>query len=329
MWRERERYIVKSYCNVIVYGENYYESYYLENIRELDQIDRKDHKVWIDLYNLDDEKIKDVVNYFSINDFTQMDLLEFNKMSKYERYRDYLYMTFKMVNLDIEEFKELEDTNIAFILFKEKIITFRETEEDYIEDVKKSLRILNDPKINYVSYVAYIIIENILDKYYDSLEEIGEYIDYLEDELMLNPNKKILNLIYELKRNFIFVRKSLWSTRNMINDLLLDDEMEIDSRANYYIKFVYNDIIQIIDLIETYREICSGMLDTYLSSIGNKTNDVMKILTLVSTIFTPISFYASLYMMNMPTNLSYLVFWGLTVATVLFMLSYFRKKGWF
>jgi len=320
---------VKAYFNVIVYGQNYYESYYIDEIADLEKIDRSGHKVWIDVFNGSDEAIKDLCSYFSINDFTQKDLLDFKRMSKYERYRDYLYLTFKMVNLDIEEFKDLEDTNIAFILFTDLIITFRQEAEDYIGEVKRSLKILDDPKINYVSYVAYIIIENILDKYYESLEEIGEYIDYLEDELMLNPNKKILNLIYELKRNFIFVRKSLWSTRNMISDLLLDDDSKIDKRANYYIKFVYNDIIQIIDLIETYREICSGMLDTYLSSIGNKTNDVMKILTLVSTIFTPISFYASLYMMNMSSRLSYIVFWGLSVATVMFMLSYFRKRGWF
>ncbi len=114
----------------------------------------------------------------------------------------------------------------------------------------------------------------------------------------------------------------------MLNNVSLGDEI-IDDKSMYYIKSVYNDVIQIIDLVETYREVCSGMLDTYLSSIGNKTNDVMKILTIVSTIFIPISFYSNLFMMNMKNIYSYIIFWGLSISTALCLLLYFRKKDWF
>ncbi|HEY4544344.1 MAG TPA: CorA family divalent cation transporter, partial [Tissierellaceae bacterium] len=146
--------------------------------------------------------------------------------------------------------------------------------------------------------------------------------------LLINPNKKILQDVYELKRNFIYIRKSLWSIRNMLNNVSLGDEI-IDDKSIYYIKSVYNDVIQIIDLVETYREVCSGMLDTYLSSIGNKTNDVMKILTIVSTIFIPISFYSNLFMMNMKNIYSYVIFWGLSISTALCLLLYFKRKDWF
>lgn len=213
---------------------------------------------------------------------------------------------------------------------KINVILYSDTSyEEFLVDSLEEIEMMNiDNKNVWIDIVGPYEEKDIIElgNYYDINSLVLR--DVLEDELLVNPNKKILQDVYELKRNFIYIRKSLWSIRNMLNNVSLGDEI-IDDKSMYYIKSVYNDVIQIIDLVETYREVCSGMLDTYLSSIGNKTNDVMKILTIVSTIFIPISFYSNLFMMNMKNIYSYIIFWGLSISTALCLLLYFRKKDWF
>lgn len=315
--------------NVILYSDTSYEEFLVDSLEEIETINMSNKNIWLDIVGPYEEKdIIELGNYYDINSLVLRDILEEETISKYENFNEYLYIAFGITKLDIKEFKSLENVRINFILYKDKLITIRPEEYKVINDIKFMIKTSNSSKLNNPNYILFVILDEVIDRYYDILEIIGEYIDTLEDELLVNPNKKILQDVYELKRNFIYIRKSLWSIRNMLNNVSLGDEI-IDDKSMYYIKSVYNDVIQIIDLVETYREVCSGMLDTYLSSIGNKTNDVMKILTIVSTIFIPISFYSNLFMMNMKNIYSYVIFWGLSVSTALFLLLYFKRKNWF
>ncbi len=183
--------------------------------------------------------------------------------------------------------------------------------------------------------LLYSLLDAIVDGYFLLLEEIGEIIDTLEDELLIEPSDEILQKIYVLKRDLIYIRNNLWPMRNVSSNLSKDQYDLIDGKTIYYMRDISDNVIQIIDLVEIYREICSGMLDTYLSSIGNKTNEVMKVLTIFSTIFIPLSFVAGVYGMNfdyMPElrwKYSYHTFWIFSLGITGFMLRYFKKKNWF
>lgn len=315
--------------NIILYDSLSYEEIQLESMEDLKSLDTGDKNIWVDIVGLEDTgSLRELSDYFGINSLITRDILGGDLLSKYENFNDYLYIAFGITNLEIEEFRDLETINLSFVLYSDKLITFRPRELKVIDEIKDMVRNSNNPKLDNNNYLLFVIIDEVLDRYYDILEKIGEYIDELEDQLLVNPNKEILQDVYELKRNFIFIRKSLWAIRNMLNSISMGDEL-LDDRSIYYVRAIYNDVIQIIDLVETYREICSGMLDTYLSSIGNKTNDVMKILTIVSTIFIPISFYSNLFMMNMKNIWSYIIFWGLSLSTSFLLLYYFRRKDWF
>jgi len=166
------------------------------------------------------------------------------------------------------------------------------------------------------------------------MEKIGNEIDLVEDELLSDPNKEVLHKIYALKRELIFIQNTLWPMRNVVNTLSRNESDLIDERTTRYFQDVYDHAIQMIDLTETYRDISSGMLDTYLSSISNKTNDVMKILTIYSTIFIPLSFLAGVYGMNfkyfpeLNWKYSYPVFWLVSIFITIMMIRFFKKKDW-
>ena len=150
----------------------------------------------------------------------------------------------------------------------------------------------------------------------------------------MNPRKEILEEIYKLKRELVYIRKTLWPMRNTINSLSKNDFDLIDGKTIYYFRDVYDHIIQMIDMVETYREICSGMMDTYLTNISNKTNDIMKVLTVFSTIFIPLTFLAGVYGMNfkylpeLNWKYGYASFWVISAILTGFMLRYFRNKKW-
>jgi len=151
---------------------------------------------------------------------------------------------------------------------------------------------------------------------------------------MSNPSNEILNDIYKFKRELIFLRNSVWPLREVLGKLVKSEYELIDDKTVMYLRDVYDHTIQVVDIIETYRDILSGMLDTYLSSISNKTNEVMKILTIFSTIFIPLSFLTGIYGMNfdyipeLKFKYGYLVFWIITIFCILVMLNYFRRKKW-
>lgn len=315
--------------NLIEYDSENFREEKLKDLGKLKELDLNDKNLWIDIVALEDKNsLEEIGRIFNIHNLVIEDILEENTRSKYENFNSYVYINISTSNLEIEELKEIEKTNISFIVYDKLLLSFRREDCRELESIKEKLRISEDKRLDYLSYLVYLIIQTVLDKYYLVVEELGIYIDELEDQLLNDPSQEVLHLIYELKRNLILIRKSLWATKNVINSISLNDTVLLDTRSNYYIKSIFNDIIQIIDLVETYREISSGMLDTYLSSIANKTNDVMKILTIVSTIFTPISFYSGLYMMEMKGPKSYLVFIGISSVTLLFMLTYFRKRDW-
>ena len=183
-------------------------------------------------------------------------------------------------------------------------------------------------------YLAYSLIDAVVDNYFLIIEKISDKIEILEDELLDNPTPATLQAIHAMKRTLISLRKSVWPLRELINSLERSESVLIDESLTPYLRDIYDHTIQVIDTIETFRDMVSGMLDTYLSSVSNKMNEVMKVLTIIATIFIPLTFIAGIYGMNfefMPElkwHWSYPVVWIIMVLVVAVMLVYFRRKKW-
>jgi len=183
-------------------------------------------------------------------------------------------------------------------------------------------------------YLTHALIDAIVDNYYSILEKIGERVENIEQDVVSDPKPEILQQIYNLKREMIHLRKSVWPLREVINGLLREESELIKNETHIYLRDLYDHTIQVIDTIETYRDMISGMLDIYMSSVSNKMNEVMKVLTIFAAIFIPLTFIVGVYGMNfhyMPElswkwGYGFVLFIMLTVSIILVL--FFKKKKW-
>lgn len=303
----------------------------LNDVQEIGDMDR-DKVNWIDISSLEyTDIIKEMAEKFKLHPLVLKDILNVGHIPKLEDYEGYLFLIIKDVNY---EDNKLKVKQISLILFENIVLSFQESGPNLYDDIIISLKEGASIRKNGADDLLYVLIDKVIDNYFEVIELIGREIDIIEDEVLLNPGKEVLDNIYNLKKNLIYMRKILWPMRNAINDIIKNEYDLIDKRTIYYFRGIYNHIIQILDMNETYREICIGVLDTYLSSVGNKTNDIMKILTIYSTIFIPLSFIAGVYGMNfkyfpeLNWKYSYLGFWLITLIMIGVMLRFFKKKNW-
>lgn len=260
------------------------------------------------------------------------DLLDINQNPKVVEYKDYVFIVTK--NIFYNDNNELDIEQISFLLYKDKLISFQEKKSDIFNIVLRRLKEGTYIRNNGTDHLLYGLLDSIVDNYFSIIEEIDSKIDIIEDRLLTDPKVELLEEIYKVKRELIFLRSIFWPMRNTINNLSKNEYNLINNKTIYYLRDIYDNIIQMIDITETYRDICSGMLDIYLSSIGNKTNEVMKVLTIFSTIFIPLTFLSGVYGMNLKYipelnwRYSYLAFWIVVLIIIGLMLRYFKKKDW-
>lgn len=317
------------------YNSSEFERKEIHNLNEFfNDFNDEDNKVkWLDVIGLHDtELINEVGKRLEIHPLAIEDTLNTGQNPKLEDYDNYMFLVTKIMYFDDDG--ELEIEQISFLLFKDKVISFQELESEVFGNILSRLKEGTNIRKNGADDLLYALLDAIVDNYFLIIEDLGEKIDAVEDELLLNPDRSLLQKIYRLKRDLIYIRNSLWPMRNVISSLSKNDYNLIDGKTIYYIRDVYDHIIQMIDIIETYRDICSGMLDTYLSSIGNKTNDIMKVLTIFSTIFTPLTFIAGVYGMNfkylpeLNWRYGYLSFWIISIVITGVLIRFFKKKDW-
>jgi magnesium transporter len=253
---------------------------------------------------------------------------------KMEDFNDYLFIVLKMLSYDEEE-NETQTEQVSLILSSKFVLSFQESEGDVFDPVRERIR-SDRGRIRKmgVDYLAYSLIDAIVDNYFMVLEKIGERIEDIEDELVKNPTPEVLHTIHRLKRELIFLRKSVWPLREVISRLERWESPLIDKSIDIYLRDVYDHTIQVIDALETFRDMLSGMLDIYLSSLSNRMNEVMKVLTIIATIFIPLTLISGIYGMNfryMPELESpwgYPLVYTVMLAVSAVMLIYFRRKKW-
>jgi magnesium transporter len=232
---------------------------------------------------------------------------------------------------------------VSFILGRHYLLTVQEEPEyDSFGPIRERIR-LNKGSIrkHKADYLTYALIDSIVDGFFPVLETYGEEIEELEDEVVSNPTRKTLERIHELKRELLTLRRAIWPQRDAINALIRDGSFLISDDVRIYLRDCYDHTIQVLDMVETYRELASSLMDVYLSSVSNRMNEVMKFLTVMSSIFIPLTFIAGVYGMNFdadksPFNMPELKwYWGYPVCmAVMFLIAcvlvfFFWQRGWF
>jgi magnesium transporter len=292
---------------------------------------------WIDIEGLQDTGLLERLGKsYGLHPLILEDILNTDQRPKLDDMESYLYVVLKMLDYD-ESSLEIVSEQVSVVLGRNFVISLQEGREgDLLEPLRERIR-GGKGRIRKMGsdYLAYSILDNIIDRYFLILEKLGEKIEVLEEALISDPRPETLRQIHQLKREMIFLRKSVWPLREVIYGLEKNDSGLIQQSTRIFLRDVYDHTIQIIDSIETFRDMLSGMLDIYLSSVSNRMNQVMKVLTIIATIFMPLTFLAGVYGMNfkhMPEigwpwgyPMVLLVMIGVAVA----MLKYFRKKKWF
>ncbi len=270
------------------------------------------------------------------------DILNTDQRPKMENFGEYLYIVLKMLypnnkNTPADpKAEEIVTEQISLILGTNFVISFQEgMKGDVFEPVRERLRsskgLIRKMRAD---YLAYSLMDAIVDNYFIILEKLGDKIEFLEEKLIASPGSETLKTIHDLKREMIFLRKSVWPLREVLGALERGDSSLVQDSTRIYVRDIYDHTIQVIDTIETFRDMLSGMLDIYLSSVSNRLNAVMKVLTIIATIFMPLTFLAGIYGMNfkfMPElewRWGYLLIWMVMLGIGVFMLFYFKKKKW-
>lgn len=330
-----EQKVDKVRIRVIDYDEANISEHTFETIEETFSFKDKTSISWINIDGLHDiEVIRKIGDHFGIHNLVLEDILDTNKRPTIEDYGDYIYTTLKMLYYD-EERNIIMEEQFSLVLFDQTVISFQESLGDTFEPVRKRIRRGKGRARKAGSdYLAYILIDAVIDNYFVVLEILGETIEVLEDELVNDVSDETLKNIHTLKREMVLLRKFIWPVRELINEFDRTESPLIDKETSIYLRDLYGHIVQLIDTMEAYRDMVSGMLDTYLSISGNKMNEVMKTLTIMASIFIPLTFIAGLYGMNfenMPElhkNWGYPVVLGIMVVVAIALVYYFRRKKW-
>jgi magnesium transporter len=290
---------------------------------------------WLNVTGLHEIKILEKLGKkFQIHPLVMEDILNTEQRPKVEIFEDHLFVVLKMLSFDGTK-KEISHEQISLIVGNNYVITFQEHEGDVLDPIRERLKNTQGRLRKHgADYLAYTIIDVIVDHYFILLEKLSEKIEFLEENVTTNPDQSLVQHIQVLKRELIYLRKSVWPLREVISELIRDETPLITDYTGPYLRDVYDHTIQVIDTIETFRDMVSGILDIYLSSVSNKMNEVMKVLTIIATIFIPLTFIAGIYGMNfefMPElkwPWAYPLLWGLMILMFSGMVFYFRKKKW-
>lgn len=261
------------------------------------------------------------------------DILNTDQRTKFEDYGEYAYLVLKMLSDGTENGIEIEQ--ISIVLGKNHVISVEEGPSGAFASVealidKDRARVRQSG----ADYLAYLLLDKVVDNYFIVLERLGERIDALQDELVSGPRPETLRLLHHLRRETLVLRRSVWPLREVIGDLARERSALIRPETAVYLRDVYDHTIHVVDTIETFREVLSGMLELYMSSSTNRLNEVIKVLTVIATVFIPPTFIASVYGMNfsnMPEldwRWGYPAAWAVMVGLGVAMLAYFRRKRW-
>lgn len=320
---------------LLEYDELHFQETQVETAEEC--LSNKDNLTitWINMDGIHEvEVLEKLGDYFGLHTLVLEDILNTDHRPKMEEFGDHIYIILKMLDFNDKSSRVVTE-QVSLILGSNYVLSFLEREVDIFAPIRERIR-SGKGRIRKMKadYLFYALLDSIVDNYFAVLENLGEKIEFLDEKLVTNPTSETLQAIHNLKSNMLFLRKSVWPLREVISGLERGESPLINESTGIYLRDVYDHTIQVIDTTETYRDMISGMIDIYLSSISNRVNEVMKVLTIIATIFIPLTFIVGLYGMNFKYMPELEWRWGYP-AVLLIMLAigiimgiFFRRKKW-
>lgn len=290
---------------------------------------------WVNVDGLHDADLVEKLNtHLDIHRLSMEDILSVGQRTKLEEYANYVHVVLRMFDADTKD-ETIDGEQLSFLLKGNVLLSFQERKGDVFDIIRTRIR--EDKGIirkKNADYLLYALLDTVVDNYFMTLENFSEKIEELEFELLENPNKDTLNAIYQLRRESLSLRRCVYPLREMINRFEKLEEPLINKETKLYIRDLYDHTIQIIETVEVFREMIIGLLELYMNSVSNKLNEIMKVLTIMSSIFIPLTFVVGVYGMNfdnMPIlhyKYGYYAVWLIMALLVVFMVIYFKRKKW-
>lgn len=321
--------------SVIGYGPEGVEEHLFGQIDQYLQSPCSGDVVWVNVEGVHDvDLIRAIGEKHAFHPLVLEDIVNTVQRPKIEDYGTYLFVVLRMLRPSAEG--DFGSEQLSLILGSDCVFTFQEgISGDVFDAVRERIR-NGKGKIRGMGsdYLAYALVDAVVDSYFSVLEVLGERVVDVEEALTLNPEKSTLQLISQLKKEIIFLRKAVWPLREAVSFLERGDSHLLQDSTRIYFRDVYDHTVQVLDTVETYRDLLSGMLDLYLSSVSNRTNEVMKFLTVIGTIFMPLTFLVGVYGMNfkhipeLDWPNGYYILWGVMIGITVLLAVYFKRKQW-
>lgn len=321
--------------SVLEYSAEYIKETDINSVEELLAFRNSSNITWISVIGLHDtEIIEKIGGCFDIHPLVLEDILDTNHRPKLEDYGEYLYLVLKSFGIGGKT-DDLVVEQLSIVIGTNYVLSFQERGHDLFTPVRQRIESSKGRiRKSGADYLAYSLLDTIVDQYFSALEELGEKIEDMEEVLVLQPGRNALQEVHGIKRKMLHFRKAVWPLREVVGSLSRGESPLIQETTLLYLRDVYDHTIQVIETLETYRDIVSGMLDIYLSSVSNRMNQIMKVLTVISTIFIPLTFIVGWYGMNfkyMPelqSEYGYPAVIILMLSISLGMIRYFRTRDW-
>jgi len=325
----------KSKISLIDYDTRQIKEKKVNSIKECFPFKNKKTVTWINIDGIQEPSIiSELGKHFGYHPLLLEDIMNTQQRPKVDDYNNYVFIVLKMLYYN-ENSRQISVEQVSFILGKNYVISFQEHEGDVFESVRSRLRNKKGQmRSSGADYLIYALLDAIVDNYFSVLEKVGEHVEDIEDALIVNPTTKILHNIYNQKQTLIFLRRAIWPVRDLISSLERMGSSLMAKSTVVYLRDVYDHAVFVIETIETYRDMVAGMLEIYLSSVSNKMNEVMKVLTVIATVFIPLTFITGVYGMNfnyMPEitwKYGYFIILFVMFLIAVFMFAYFHRKKW-
>lgn len=320
---------------IMDYDETSIQEKEIKTLQESLPFRDKSTVTWINIDGLHQvELIEEAGEYFKLHPLVLEDIVNTDQRPRIEDFEDYIFVVVKMLDYD-ERKGEITFEQFSLILKENLVISFQEKPGDVLAQLRERIR-NGKGRIRKVGadYLAYALLDGIVDNYFVVLEKLGGQIEDVEEELLSRPSSETLQTIHILRREIAFFRKSVWPLRELVGHLGRVESPLIHESTDTYLRDAYDHVIQVIDTLETFRDMLSGMLEVYLSTISNRMNEVMKVLTIIATIFIPLGFIAGVYGMNFEFMPELRWYWGYPMVlgamagVAIGMLAYFFRKKW-
>lgn len=316
-----------------------YSPEHIQTTLQVDPVDIRSHIpeghiAWVNVDGVHDTRIVKLIgDQFGLHPLVLEDIVNTQERPKIENFTDYLYFVMNMTELNVA--KGLTIEQVSIVLGDNFILSFQEDPDDIFDPIRKRMAIPGSfVRKSGADYLAYLLLDAVVDRFFLILETFGEKIDVLEGGMIEGAEKENLQEIYDLKRELINIRRAVWPMREVVGNLQRIEHPLISEELKVFLRDFYDHILRIIDSVETYRDTLAGLVDLYLSNSSIRMNEIMKVLTVISTIFIPLTFITGFYGMNfdfMPelhSEWSYPVVVGLMIGMVVGQLIYFKRKKW-